>query len=288
MTDIVYGNLKVTSETAEKLADYCRTKLGVESNNKDDFHCTFIYSRETATSEELMDLGAQIDSQISTIPVIARATGIQRLGDSIALTLDSELIESFFIQAQELGASYDYESYICHLSLFYTPDKGIDIDDVTLPDFPIKFDRCEVIMSTDEYDLIVENEDIEFTDEVEDTDTMEMDVEGFGMVNLSFGESIFRNYSALGKIEEANKSNWSQYWIAKTAKRVKRPASKLKWKYRSEKDVYNGDPMMYLHDVERDFDYLAYNINKKQLMDWIDDNSSENWSSEDIDLTSAE
>lgn len=283
MTDIVYGNLKVDEETAEKLANYCRERLLIESNNKDDFHCTFIYSRETSTAEELMKLGEEINDQIGSIPVVAGATDLMRLGDAIVLKLNSELIESFFTRAQELGATSDYEEYTCHLSLFYSPDRGIDVDDVSPPDFPIRFNRCEVIMSTDEYDPNEEYEEIEYLDgRKPHPETME--VEGFGTVRLQFGESIFRNYAVLGKIEEANKSNWSQYWIAKAAKRLKRPANRLHWKMKKDPNIAGGMNMMYLVDKDSDANYLAYNPKTKELSDWIDDNSGEDWNKTDFDI----
>lgn len=283
MTDIVYGNLKVTEDTAKNLDKYCKEVLGISSNNSDDFHCTFIYSRETNTAEELIKLGETINDQISSIPVVASPTDVTRLGDAIVLLLDSELITSFFNQAQSLGASYDYEEYTCHLSLFYTPDRGIDVDDVTLPDFPIRFDRCEVIMSTDEYDPTADKDDIEFLDGIS-SNPDEMNVEGFGTVKMNFGESIFRNYSVLGKIEEANKSNWSQYWIAKVAKRTKRPQNRLSWKMVKDPKIANGASMMYLVDKDNDVNYLAYNLKTKELSDWMDDDSGEDWNKTDFDI----
>lgn len=276
MTDIVYGNLKVTPETREDLIAYCENELGFYPNNAEDFHCTFIYSRETSTAEELMKLGEEINSQIQSIPVVASPTELTHLGDAIVLKLNSELIEGFFNQAYRLGATHDYPEFTCHLSLHYTTDKEIDIDDRDLPLFPIRFDRCEVIMSTDEYDPLSEHE--------EEPQPETMEVEGFGTVRLQFGESIFRNYAVLGKIEEANKSNWSQYWIAKVAKRLKRPANRLHWKMKKDPNIAGGMNMMYLVDKDSDANYLAYNPKTKELSDWIDDNSGEDWNETDFDI----
>lgn len=271
MTDIVYGNLKVNSKTKEDLISYLE-RIGIQSNNTDDFHCTFIYSRNIDKSDELMLLGDTINQEISTIPVSAQPVRLQYLGDSLALILDSEVIESYFQQAIDIGAEYDWPDYLCHLSLTYLKegDQVIDLDNLPIPDFTLSFNQCEVIMSDDDYDPVKENE------------TEEVDLEGFGTVSMSFGESLFRNYVFLDKIEEANKTTWSQYWIAKVAKRVKRPTNKLKWKGMKDKQ---SNYMLYLHDVEKDVDYLAYDMNKKELIDWIDTpGDKENWSQKNFDI----
>ena len=96
---------------------------------EDELHCTISYSRKvfdhTVNKEEIIITPEQL-------------IGIEPLGDegAIVLKFESDELQDSFQTCMDEGATYDYDTYIPHISITYN-GKDLDLSKIKLPDFDI-------------------------------------------------------------------------------------------------------------------------------------------------------
>ena len=96
---------------------------------EDELHCTISSSRKefdhTANEEEVIITPEQL-------------IGIEPLGDegAIVLKFENSEIKKRFNQCMDEGATYDYDTYVPHISITYN-GKDLDLSKIKLPDFDI-------------------------------------------------------------------------------------------------------------------------------------------------------
>lgn len=127
-----YVSVAFSKATNQKL------KMFAESLNLkpiDRMHTTIVYSP------------IPLDIKYETIPLTgtAKITGIKYLGEltsdwrAVVLELHSKLIkERYDFYVKEHGYVSEYDEFIQHVSLAYSPPEGLDLTKVKLPDFELE------------------------------------------------------------------------------------------------------------------------------------------------------
>lgn len=123
-----YVSMKV--KNAQGLYDHY-TKQGVNCVPVDEMHCTIAYSRKEFNHKITPgEVEIKCDEQIQTY--------LEPLGDEgcIVMKFESKEMQERFQKCIDEGATYDYDSYIPHITI--TMDgKNLNLKDITRPDFNI-------------------------------------------------------------------------------------------------------------------------------------------------------
>ena len=128
MKKIIGTYVSVKVKNSKEVYDWFK-KQGIEVLNSDDLHSTISYSRKEFEREPNTD-----EIIISKDNLI----GIEQLGDEGAYVLkfNSDELTKRFNECMEAGATYDYDTYIPHMTITYN-GKGVYFEKVNIPDFDI-------------------------------------------------------------------------------------------------------------------------------------------------------
>jgi hypothetical protein len=130
-----YACLKMSEDSAKALVEWCK-EHSIPVQDADEMHCTLIYSKKPVPHFEKL-IGSKIKKGTAEIKTW------KRLGDTMTLLLDFPLAERVQKQMIEMGATNDFKSYLCHVSI--KPDWPEDKPTPSsLPNMKLEFDKIEV------------------------------------------------------------------------------------------------------------------------------------------------
>jgi len=135
----LYCAVIVNSETELKINEL----LPKPKDFNDEFHTTIVYSKKPVEiQKKILDLK---DLPYSCEAVVKDWTIFEspNYGRSFVLVLNCPKCEKLFKEWIEKGASFDYDKYIPHLTLYYDLPKDIDPEDLfkKLKGLKIIFDK---------------------------------------------------------------------------------------------------------------------------------------------------
>jgi hypothetical protein len=129
-----FGALHLTKETRNSLHEWLEENKIKEILDKDDYHCTIVFS--TKSVPEVADIPLKF-------PIKAKVKAWKILGtdDLLCAVLESKRVVKLFDKTIEMGAKTDYPDFIPHISLamHYKGDLPEE-----LPEFEIVFDKFKV------------------------------------------------------------------------------------------------------------------------------------------------
>ena len=111
---------------AEEIVAWAKNECGLEKTlEADDMHTTIVYSRRPVLR----------DQPVGHWQIVSSGGGrsLMKLGDALALVFDSPDVVEEWAMFRRYGASWDYPSYIPHITLTYSAPEDLDID--SLPPF---------------------------------------------------------------------------------------------------------------------------------------------------------
>ena len=134
-----YAGVKFDKSTVDKLVKYMKAAGIPSPSSKDDLHTTLLYSRT-----ECPDYEPDVNCQYIGTP-----SGFEKFGDdknTLVLAFDCpELAKRHSQLRKEHGATWDYPSYIPHITLSYD---AADVDISKLPDIS---DFIDKVVCSSEY-----------------------------------------------------------------------------------------------------------------------------------------
>lgn len=191
-----YVSMKVKNKT--ELYDWFSTQ-GVDMEDENNLHCTISFSRT--------EFLHKIDPT-ETIILPKDIIGVHTLGDdgAVVMKFNSDEMQKRFNNCMNEGATYDYESYIPHITLTYN-GKLLDLSKIKMPDFPITLHKetveplnidwkNETITHNKGY-ITMTKEDIESLQNVKDAEDL---LKNSGYSN-SCAKAMISKISELKKIE---------------------------------------------------------------------------------------
>jgi 2'-5' RNA ligase len=129
-----FGALHLEAETRNNLRDWLEEHKIKELLDKDDYHCTIVFS--TKSVPEVSDIPLKF-------PIKATVKEWKILGTDnlLCAVLESTRIVKLFDKTIEMGAKTDYPNFIPHISLAMNYEGDLPED---VPEFEIVFDKFKV------------------------------------------------------------------------------------------------------------------------------------------------
>lgn len=107
----VYSAVQLSDESSEKLLSLMK-KVGIKKDFSDEFHCTTAYSKKPLAIEP-------VEKDIEVSGVVEDWDLMGNNNETLALIIDCEYCRDRWHEFMDMGASWDYDDYTCHLTLCY-------------------------------------------------------------------------------------------------------------------------------------------------------------------------
>lgn len=216
--NLAYGRFVVDSATKYNLRNLCK-RLGLDAIS-DEFHTTVLYSTENV--DRLLAYKPSL-----SFPLVADVVGYEVFGDEkncLVLKLDHPDLHNVFNELKSLGASYDYDSYIPHLTLTYSFKGEIPSK---LPKFKVKLAGYKSELSSDDFDVksaeVVINEEkkpmqsfneavnkgkiVAFASKFKNTDPDSLVLDNAGISSIKLGKDLDDLMKMIVSISHPNYAN---------------------------------------------------------------------------------
>jgi hypothetical protein len=110
----------------EKINNLCDAK---------EMHVTLVYSNVIFPFRPKGKLEYPIECKIKSIDLLGKRDDGE--DKALVLVLESNELQKQFKKTIEAGAHWGFPEYIPHVTISVKPDNNIDIDSLSVPDFPI-------------------------------------------------------------------------------------------------------------------------------------------------------
>jgi len=136
----IYVALYLSEESADKLYNFMESLDIPNIITKDQYHSTLVYSTEHFDEVENIDMDLPIETMIKGFKILGE--------DMLVIELESDEMHEYFEKTRELGASWDYDEFIPHISVAKDFHGEIPSE---VPDFPIVMENIKIEELNQEY-----------------------------------------------------------------------------------------------------------------------------------------
>lgn len=133
-----YAAASVLPESRDIIAEYVY-HIGIPNPlDPELYHCTIMYSRKPHPDFEPIEYG-KLQTQISHFLIFPSRCPVDgSVQQALVAVLDSPMLEARHHHIREVhGATYDYPSYIPHITLSYDVGEGFDLEGLPVLDTKI-------------------------------------------------------------------------------------------------------------------------------------------------------
>lgn len=137
-----YASLKL-NEKSKKILYNWLIKNGFENlAAQESYHCTVLYSRKTVPEVSKWEVEFPLTARPIRWRIFPTNNDITKDGHCLVLEIKNPIINKLHYKAEELGATYDYDEYIPHVTVCTSYDKD-EVPNI-LPKIKLAFDEFEV------------------------------------------------------------------------------------------------------------------------------------------------